>query len=739
MAILPSIGQGASIAITINAVDKFSKTFKAASLGIHGIEMAMKAAAIAIAATAGTLTAIGVASLKSAASFETAFTGVRKTVELTEKGFAELEDRFKEISKTTPIAFVELAHIGELAGQLGVEGVDNIEKFTKTIADISVTTNLSAEQAATDFARFANIMNMPIEQVDRLGSVIVELGNNLATTEAEIVEMGMRIAGAGKALDFTEGQVMAWSAALSSVGVEAQMGGTAISKMMINMSSMVATGSEDLAKFAEVAGMTSEEFTQAFQTDASAALQTFFNGLGKIKEEGGNVLQVLENLDIKEVRLRDSVLRLSSSYETLNQSLGLQDEAWQSNTALVDEAQKRYDTFDSRVKILKNTFSIFIAGIGDEFMPVMKDLVKVLTKEVIPALEPLIPILGKFFKEAIEALTPHLEGMTNRFVELVEVLLKDIIPTVIDVARLIGGFLVERIKMLWNMIKPLLPSLMKLAKLIFDAGKQILESLLPPIMKLIPVLLDLAKIIIENAVAVIMNLLPSIQSLIPIIVEFFESLKPLIPKLFELIEKLAEAAIEIFKELIPAMSILIPVIMDVIDIVIDLLPTIVDITTTLIRLANSIISGAAPAIEILKNVFLAIIQPIKTVIGWITDLLDLIGRFLGKSSELGRKADRVTKDVSTPTTYTSPITSTNIPTYKTPPTIKIPPTIYLNDFIMTPKGQIIKPNAQDTIIGTKNPGAIGGITIIIEGDVTGTDPEQMAEAFGRELKRAIRI
>jgi len=702
---ITSIGQGASIAITINAVDKFSKTFKAASFGIRTLEVSMKAAAIAIVATGAALTTIGIASLKVASDFETAFTGVRKTVELTEKGFKELENRFKEISKTTPIAFTELAHIGELAGQLGVVGVDNIEKFTKTIADISVTTNLSAEQAATDFARFANIMNMPIDNVDRLGSVVVDLGNNLATTEAEIVNMGMRISGAGKALNMTEGQVMAWGAALSSVGVRAEMGGTAISKLMINISSMVATGSEELIGFAEVAGMTVDEFSQAFRDDASKALQTFFNGLGQIKDKGGNVLTTLENLDIKEVRLRDAVLRLSSSYGTLNESLGLQDAAWQANTALIEEAEKRYDTFDSRVKVLKNTFGIFMASIGDEFMPVMKDLVEVLTKKVMPALEPLVPLLGEFFKKAIEAITPHLEGMTTKFVELADVFFNKVIPNVIDLAQKVGGFLRDKFILIWDIIKKVIPVFMTYAEVVFDAAKQLWEELSP-----------------------------ALDELIPIVITFLESLKPLIPKIVELAKEVFYSAVQIAKELFPALSSLIPIIMDVIDVIIDLLPTVTDIITTLLRLAKNIISGAAPAITVLKDVFLAIINPIKTVIGWITDLLDLIGKFLGQSSKLNKESNKVSKRGDILTHEKSSNYKISEPIHLNPDFV---PTIKLNDFILS-NGRIIEPNPQDTIIGAKTPNALG-ITIIIEGDVNGTDPEQMAEAFGRELKQAIRI
>ena len=369
---------GTGVSFTITATDRFSKTFTRLQMGMKSLQKALPGL---LAIGGGIAFGLGKA-VKVAMDFESAFTGVRKTVELSEAEFEKLRQNFKDLSKEIPVTFVELSKIGEIAGQLGVSGVNNITKFTETIAGIAVTTNLTAEQAATDFARFANIMKMPIDQVDRLSSVVVGLGNNFATTEGELVEMGMRIAGAGAALEFSEGQVMAWAAALSSVGVEAQMGGTAISKMMINISSMVSNGSEDLEGFAEVAGMTSEEFTKAFKEDASGALQTFFVGLGKVKENGGDVLQTLEKLDIKEVRLRDTVLRLSGSTNTLNDALGMEGTLWKENTAAVEEAEKRYATTESQVDILKNKFDSLKDDMGKALIPAFIGLVDILGKLV---------------------------------------------------------------------------------------------------------------------------------------------------------------------------------------------------------------------------------------------------------------------------------------------------------------------------------------------------------------------
>src|SRR5690606_26117487 len=124
-----------------------------------------------------------------------------------------------------------IAGVAECARQLGIE-TDNILEFTRVMIDLGEATNLTAEQAATELARFANITQMSQKDFDKLGSSIVDLGNNFATTEAEIVEMGMRLAGAGVQIGLTEPQIKALATAMSSVGIEAEAGGSAMTQVM---------------------------------------------------------------------------------------------------------------------------------------------------------------------------------------------------------------------------------------------------------------------------------------------------------------------------------------------------------------------------------------------------------------------------------------------------------------------------------------------------------------------------
>jgi TP901 family phage tail tape measure protein len=332
------------------------------------------------------LAAAGGGALAASVSFESAFAGVRKTVDATEEELATLSDGIRQMAKETPQSATAIAGIAEAAGQLGIQ-TENILSFTKTMADLGVATNMTSDEAATALARLANITQMPQSEFDRLGSTIVALGNNLATTEAEIVEMGLRIAGAGSQVGMTEAEILGFAGALSSVGIAAEAGGSAISKVMINIASEVATGGNKLQGFAQVAGMSSEEFAQAWQDDAAGALVTFIEGLGRMSAEGENVFGVLDELGLSEIRVRDALLRASGAGDLFRQSLELGSQAWTENTALTNEAAQRYETTESKLQILKNQLVDVGITLGDALAPAFS--------KALEAAKPLIDALAR--------------------------------------------------------------------------------------------------------------------------------------------------------------------------------------------------------------------------------------------------------------------------------------------------------------------------------------------------------
>lgn len=119
--------------------------------------------------------AMGTAAIKAQVDWESAFAGVKKTVDGTTEQIAELEQGIKDMSKELPSSAEDIASVAEAAGQLGIQ-TDNILGFTKVIIDLGNATNLTGEEGASQLAKFANITGMAQTEFDRLGSTIVALG-----------------------------------------------------------------------------------------------------------------------------------------------------------------------------------------------------------------------------------------------------------------------------------------------------------------------------------------------------------------------------------------------------------------------------------------------------------------------------------------------------------------------------------------------------------------------------------
>lgn len=319
-------------------------------MAVGGISAGIATSFLAAAA----VTSAGIAGLvNEARKFQDAFTGVRKTTDATEEQFAKLSRGLRDMTLEIPATADEIAGVAEVAGQLGVK-VNDIETFTETMVKMGTATNMSSEEAATSLAQFMNIMGTSFDDVENLGSTIVHLGNNLATTESKIVDLGLRLAGAGAQAGMTESDVLALAGTLSSLGLRTESAGSAFSRVILEMNSAVMDGGEQLDKFAKASGMSANEFKKAFEKDAAKAIQSFIENLGEMGDKGEDLTAILDDLGLSELRVRDAILRTAEASDSLGKSLDLGNKAWEENVALSDEATERYSTFTSQMAILGN-------------------------------------------------------------------------------------------------------------------------------------------------------------------------------------------------------------------------------------------------------------------------------------------------------------------------------------------------------------------------------------------------
>lgn len=332
------------------------------SSGMMNVGARMTMAISAPLAAAGTFAA------KAAIDYESAFAGVRKTVDATEAEYAQLSQSLRQMSEEIPQSAASLAGIMEIAGQLGV-GKSDLTAFTETIANLGVATNLSGEEAATMLAQYANIMQMPLSDIDRLGSVIVGLGNSCATTERDIAEMAQRLAGTGNLLGLNNAQVMGLSATMASLGINAEAGGSAMSRTLQAINAAVLSGGDELTRFAQAAGVSAQAFADTWRGDPLAALDQLLAGVSRVNASGGDATGMLADLGLNDLTVVDTLLRLSGAQGQLAENVSLANTAWEKNDALQEEASKRYETTESQLQLAKNSIQNAATDVGNVMLP----------------------------------------------------------------------------------------------------------------------------------------------------------------------------------------------------------------------------------------------------------------------------------------------------------------------------------------------------------------------------------
>ena len=341
-------------------LDAFGEKTKSVGEAIDDVTKPAQVASAAILAG-------GVASAKFAMDFESNMAGVARVSNISGEELERLKDGIIDISQTTPSTTAELTSFAEAGGRL-IKNTDGLLEFSRVMAELGVATDMSGSQAAESMAQFANLTGMADNDFRRLGSTVVALGNNFVTGESKIMDMAQRLGAAGKAVGMTEADILGLSAALSSLGLEPDAGGSAISTILMEIETLVGKG-EGFEVFAEAAEMSADKFKEAWDEDATGTFLTFLEKLG----QSPNIAGVLSELGIDEIRQRDAVMRLAQSFGVLDSAITTSNQAWQENTALQNEFTTQASTTEAQMQIAKNNIVEAGRSIGESLLPFVED------------------------------------------------------------------------------------------------------------------------------------------------------------------------------------------------------------------------------------------------------------------------------------------------------------------------------------------------------------------------------
>lgn len=351
-----------------------------------------------IAAIAGAaLTAFGVAGTVMATGMDHAFANVVRTTETyldaTGSSVVSLRKEFDELFATMPTSWGNLTEIGTLAGQLNIAS-DSVGEFTKLVQQFASSTNVSVEASATAFGRLSQILRVPASELQNLGSSILTVGVNSVATESQIIAISQNIAGIAVTAGLTADQVFGLSAALASLGTPPELSRGVVTRLFTNIMTSINEAGDSLDQFARYAGMSAEQFAEAWGRDATGALYELMKGIGQLDSQAQ--LSALNDLGIKQVRDIPAVLRLAQNYDILGQSLKDAADGYREGTALSEHYGVISETVASRIEILKNSFQMLMASfsVGEG---IVRGIVDILT-HLVNGLRGLIelPVIGHF-------------------------------------------------------------------------------------------------------------------------------------------------------------------------------------------------------------------------------------------------------------------------------------------------------------------------------------------------------
>ena len=356
--------------LATSALTKFEKTTgraaKKSEKAFGGAERAVDSLKRGILQLGGAMAAVfAVRKIgQSLISFEQGLVGVGKTADIQGAALERLGDDFIFLSRKIPVAVNQLLDIGRAAGQLGVKGSASILKFTETVARLAAASaDFQGEEAATTLARFLTVSGEGVEDVDRLASTIVQLGNTTAATEREIALAGLSVSAATAQFDIGAAQAAAFGAALSQLGVQTDLAGSTIGRTFQAIDSALRDGGKAADRLVKLTGKSVKELSEIFQRDAVEGFDLFLGGLRGVIEEGGNAKAVLEDLGLADIRILKVLPVLAKNQDFLNRKLEESIKEWEANIALLKESERAYSTLGGAITRFGNTITAAILGI----------------------------------------------------------------------------------------------------------------------------------------------------------------------------------------------------------------------------------------------------------------------------------------------------------------------------------------------------------------------------------------
>ena len=320
------------------------------------------------------LIGLGSAVVSTAASYESSFTNVQRTLDqsMSTTAVDNLKQQLKSLGEQIPLTFDQITSVATLGSQLGIASSD-LGTFTETVSKFSSVTNVSTESAAQSFGALGELLGFGADQYNNFGSAVAYAGTKSVATESEILSVATQIGGIAGAAGFSAEKVVGLSTALASLRIPAEQSRGALTRVFQEVNRAAATGGVQLQNFASVLGVSAEEAKNLASSDMPKFFDMFIKGMRGM--DPAQMTQTLDALGLSELRVTNTLTRLAANYNVVQKSQANASKGFQEGTFLTDAYGLKADDLNSKIQIMNNTFNNLISTIGDGLLPVLSPLV----------------------------------------------------------------------------------------------------------------------------------------------------------------------------------------------------------------------------------------------------------------------------------------------------------------------------------------------------------------------------
>ena len=303
---------------------------------------------------------------REAMKFETAMAGVKKVAEGTDEQYAQLSDELKKMGAELGISAAEMADLAAAGGQLGIP-IEKLSEFTAIASKMSVAFGMTAEEAGNAAATIANVFQLPIGEVEKLGDAINVLGNNTAAREKDIVAAMARIGGTAKQFGLAADEAAALADAFIALGKPPEVAATAINAMLQKLQTAQSQG-KDFQAALEGIGTSADEMAANIAANPQQALTEFLHKLeGLDKQSRALMLSQLFGTEYS-----DDIALLVGSLGEYEKALGLVNDQSQIQGAMQKEAAAALNTTEGQINKAKAAVSNMAGELGNALLPILK-------------------------------------------------------------------------------------------------------------------------------------------------------------------------------------------------------------------------------------------------------------------------------------------------------------------------------------------------------------------------------